>query len=177
MSKSKILLQSLMFFIGCQFSMINAIAQETHLVQFKIKDQFNREFTEKSWGDSILVLIGSDRDGSVYNEGWGAAINDSLASYPGGETIHFVPHADIRGAPFFVKGFIRGKFPKEREKWVMMDWKGVFSKAYQFVKGESNILVFDRQRKLVHQTSGKEVTPAALGGILAALKGILMVDN
>jgi hypothetical protein len=43
-----------------------------------MKDQFNREYTQKDFIGSIIVVIGSDKDGSTYNGFWGQAIHDSL---------------------------------------------------------------------------------------------------
>ena len=40
-------------------------------------------------------------------------------------------------------GFVKGRFPKDWHKWVLMGWKGSFAKAYRFEPGSTNILVFE----------------------------------
>lgn len=60
----------------------------------------------------------------------------------------------MRGVPLFLKGYVRKKFPRDQEKWVLMDWKGRFAKAYAWTPQESNILIFDRGGALVHRTHG-----------------------
>ncbi len=159
--------------IGIYFFPISIFAQETELISFKIKDQFGREYTEKSWGDSILVFIGSDKDGSRYSGAWGIAISDSLRKYSDQSPIKFIPNADLRGVPFFLKGYIRGKFPKEKERWTLLDWKGIFPKTYHYEKKVCNILIFNRERKLIHIVSGHEVDQGKLDEIVEKLKMLL----
>ncbi|MFQ5499032.1 MAG: hypothetical protein ACE5FH_05120 [Candidatus Zixiibacteriota bacterium] len=57
--------------------------------------------------------------------------------------IKTVDYADTRGVPFFLKGMVRGKFPKEEESYILLDWKGKLAKAYDFEEKKCNILVFD----------------------------------
>jgi len=81
--------------------------------------------------------------------------------------------ADVSGVPFFLKGFVQGKFPEDSAKWVLMDWDGTFAESYNFVEEESNILIFDLRRILVYQTSGKEVDKTKIGKILESLRKTL----
>ena len=148
-------------------------AQDTSLVAFRLKDQFDKVYTDNSWSDNVIVLIGSDRGGSAYNELWGKALHDSLRNVPGYNRIQFVGLSDLRGVPFFLKGFVRGKFPKDRESWVLMDWKGTFPKAYQFEAGASNILVFDRKKSLVYQAPVHQLSGETLHKLLTTLKALL----
>lgn len=152
------------------FSASFARAQETTLTSFKMKDQFNREYTENYFIGSIIVLIRSDKDGSKYNGLWSRAIRDSLKDEEGFDQIKFVAVADLRGVPFFLKGLVKGKFPKEKEKWALMDWKGHFAKTYQFEKKASNIVILDRNGALVHKTFGRELDQEKLQVILEKLR-------
>ena len=78
-----------------------------------------------------------------------------------------------KGVPFFLKGMVRGKFPQEPGEWVLLDWKGRFAKAYEWVEGESNILVFDAGGALVHQTHGTEVVAAQVERVCSELRALL----
>ncbi|MCK4826054.1 hypothetical protein KA005_60460 [bacterium] len=149
--------QSLLsFFIWILLMPIVGFSQEIKLISFEIEDQFDRVYTENSWQDSILIIVGSDKDGSQYNPIWGKAIYDTLQKELPELPVKQVGLADVSGVPFFLKGFVRGKFPEEPEKWVLMDWDGTFAESYNFVEEECNILIFDLRRILVHQTSGRE---------------------
>ena len=163
----------ILLIIGIFLLNTNLFAQETELIPFKIKDQFNNEYTEKNWGDSILIFIGSDKNGSQFNAIWGAAIGDSINGITGADIIKFIPNADLRGVPFFLKGYVRGKFPKEKERWTLMDWKGVLPKAYHYKKDACNILIFDQQQKLVHQAAVTEFDQQKLDDITTKLKTLL----
>lgn len=153
------------------FSQTSTDSSATELIEFEMKDQFNREYTHESWADSIIVVFGSDRDGSDFNRIWGEAIQDSLKNEPGFEQVRYVAVADLRGVPFFLKGLVKGFFPKENRKmWILLDWKGQFAEAYHFVKGKSNILIFNRQQQLMRHFAVTEMNPKQLPEILATLR-------
>ncbi len=135
------------------------------LITFKIKDQFNREYTGKSFKEDLLIIFGGDREGHKFIPVWRTAIADSLKKNIAG-TIKFIGLADLCGVPFFMKGFVRGKFPKEKTNWLLMDWKGKFSKTYHFKKKHCNILIFNRARKLVYQTAVRELDTKQLNLII-----------
>ena len=92
-------------------------SQETKLISFEIEDQFDRVYTENSWKDSILIILGSDKDGSKYNPIWAKAIYDTLQSKHPNLPVKQVGLADVSGVPFFLKGFVSGKFPEDSAKW------------------------------------------------------------
>lgn len=142
------------------------LAQDSTLIRFELKDQFNHVHTEQDFQNKLIILVGSDHDGSKYNSVWGKAIHDSLAKRDVQNLAQFLPVADLRSVPFFLKGFVKGKFPKEPARWILMDWKGQFAQAYKFVPAESNIIVFDTDRQIVYQTSVQEIDPSRLREIL-----------
>jgi hypothetical protein len=142
------------------------LAQDSTLIRFELKDQFNHVRTEKDFQSKLTILVGSDHDGSKYNDAWGKSIHDSLAGKGAQNRVEFLPVADLRGVPFFLKGFVKGKFPKEPARWILMDWKGQFAQAYNFVPAECNIIVFDGNGQIVHQTSVQEIDPLQLHKIL-----------
>ena len=142
------------------------LAQDSTLIRFELKDQFNHVRTEKELQNKLVILVGSDHEGSKYNDAWGKAIHDSLAGKGAQNQVEFLPVADLRGVPFFMKGFVKGKFPKEPARWILMDWKGQFVQAYNFVPAECNIIVFDGNGQIVHQTSVRELNLPQLRKIL-----------
>lgn len=148
-------------------------AQETALIPFELEDQFERTYHGSDYSDRIVVVIGSDRDGSEFNARWGEAIHDALDGVPGFERVSFIPVAHLVGVPFFLKGMIRGRFPKEPERWALMDWDGVFDEAYGLVPGATNVFVFDGAGQLVQRAHGRELDDAVLRGIVSPLRILL----
>lgn len=104
-----------------------------------------------------IVLLESDRGGSQYQEFWEQAIRDSLQDHGAMDSIQLVSAADLRGVPFFLRSFVRGKFPREREKWCLMDWRGELAQAYEFESDRCNIVVFDRNHDVVHASTVQEL--------------------
>lgn len=155
-----VVLLSLLFAFGI------TLAQDSTMIRFELKDQFNHVHTEQKFQSKPTILVGSDHDGSKYNDVWGKAIHDSLAEKNAQNLVQFLPVADLRGVPFFLKGFVKGKFPKELARWILMDWKGQFAQAYNFVPAECNIIIFDPDGKIIYLTSVREIDPAQLRKIL-----------
>ena len=148
-------------------------AQDSTLINFEIKDQFDRIHRYTAYIDNILIVIGSDNEGSQFNQRWSSVIHNSLKNDPGYERIAFLPVANVRGVPFLLKGFVKSKFPKEEDKWVLMDWEGDFAESYNFEEKSTNILVFDPNGKLAHRAHGRELEDDILEGILTTIREIL----
>jgi len=148
---------------------LRAQPQQSRLIPFKLKDQFDREFEERDFHHWLLVVTGFDKNGSKYAEPWMQAIHDALKDNKEFYKVLLVAVADLRGIPFFLKGFVRGKFPEKRSRWVLMDWDGIFSKAYRLSPNVTNIMVFDCSSNLIHQVSEREVNQIKLDGIVSKI--------
>jgi len=114
------------------------------LIEFRIKDQFGKLHTSGCFRNSVAILISGDRKGSTFIKEWSPVLADSLAGDMQNFRVKFIPHAHLKGSPFFMKGTIRGKFPKTPDDWVLMDWGGEFNKAYELAADHCTIVVFDR---------------------------------
>lgn len=145
-------------------------AQDAPLISFTLKDQFDREYTERSFPDNILVIIAADRDGSKFSDSWQQAIYGALEKRHIVDQIQFIRIADLRGSPWFLYDFIKGKFPKEKNHWSLMDWKGIFVTTYGFESKSCNILVFDRQQCLVYKTHVQKLDSQKLEEIVTNAK-------
>ena len=150
-------------------------AAESRLIDFEIKDQFKQKHRDEDYRGRILVVIGSDRHASDFNAAWGKALSDSLGEERAAQ-IDWLAVADTRGVPFFIKGMVRGKFPKDRAKWALTDWDGVFAKAYDWQEKNSNIVVFDAQGKVVAQHAGAAVQAESVEVLCEVLKRLLDED-
>lgn len=136
------------------------------LISFTLKDQFDRAYTERSFPDKVLVVIVADREGNKFSDSWQQAIHDVLLKRRAEGQVQFIRVADLRGAPWFLYGFIKGKFPKEKDHWSLMDWKGIFAEAYSCELKFCNILIFDRQECLVYKTNARILDPQKLEEIV-----------
>ena len=147
-----------------------AAGQQSTLVSFEIEDQFDRVHRETDYAGRIVIIIGSDREGSQFHDGWVSAIRDSL---PEGwnEELSILPVADVRGVPFFLKGRIKGNFSKDEDEWILLDWGGELPKAYGFQPNSTNILIFSADGTLVEHVHGRELDAEVLSAILTAVRG------
>jgi predicted transcriptional regulator len=148
-------------------------AEEPGPLEFELKDQFENVHRSSDVAGKIVLLIGSDRGGSQFNQAWGTAIHESLSDHPRYGQISHLAYADLRGVPFFVKSVVRGKFPQDPDRWVLMDWKGVIAKTYDFSSKSSNVLVFARDGALVHHASGREPDEETIREVVNALRKML----
>lgn len=169
--KENALIRLFITLLSLNILLSNVSANETQdLVTFKLEDQFGVKTTEEDVSGKIVILIGSGKEGSEYNAVWGKTIHDSLNADDGYEDIVFLPLADLRGVPFFMKSFVKSRFPKEAEKRVLLDWKGDIPKAYDFAPDSSNVLVFDRAGKLIFRTHGLQPAQDQIDPLISAVR-------
>ncbi len=163
--------RTLLFLLFCVlWSITAARAGDPALLKFKIKDQFDRVYTERSWDTQVIIVLGADRKGNKFSSPWGKALSDSLARSGERRRATLIGLADLRGVPFFLKGLVRSKFPEDKKRWVLLDWKGRFPKAYNFVPGRCNILVFGERRTLTLHAAVDEVETQQMSRILATIR-------
>jgi hypothetical protein len=152
----------------------SAFAEENkqrRLIEFEIIDQFDDFHSHEDYVDKTLVVVGGNKGSADYNEPWAVIIQDSLEA-SGHDDVAFLGLADLRGVPWFMKGFVRGKFPEREDRWALMDWKGEFAKAYCFEKNMANIVVFAPDGSLVHHAWAREIETAKLDLILRAIRRV-----
>ncbi|MCK9995650.1 MAG: hypothetical protein KAH56_05130 [Candidatus Krumholzibacteria bacterium] len=121
-----------------------AEVEPTPLIDFRIKDQFGKLHTSGSYRNSVAIVVSGDRKGNEYTKEWSPVLADSLAAEVRRFRVRFISHAHLKGAPFFMKGTIKGKLSNAPDDWVLMDWSGEFNQAYEFKEDHCNIVVFDQ---------------------------------
>ena len=129
------------------------------LIEFEIQDQFDRIHTDADLRGQVVLIFGTDKNGSRVGGAWAEALRESLASQVSSEAVAWVDVADLRGVPFFVKGSVKKKFPREPENWVLLDWKGTFAKTYELEENVCNIFLLDRDGRVVRRTGQTDVDP------------------
>jgi hypothetical protein len=148
-------------------------AQQAVLLPFSLQDQFGTAHSDAEFRGEVLVLLAGDREGSKHTRAWKEALKAALSGVPGAEGVRFAGLADLRGVPGFLRGMVRSRFPKEPERWVMLDWEGLFGKGYGLERGACTVLIFDAQGRFAHRTSGKEPDPKAVEAAAAAVRALL----
>ncbi len=148
-------------------------ASETKLLEFRIEDQFKNKHSNEEYAGAVVLLIGADGGGAEFNAAWSTAIHGALEEHPNYAALARMPYADLRGVPFFAKGYVRGLMPEKEDDWILMDWRGTLAKAYEFAPGETNVLVFDSGGALVTRASGREPDPEVVREVVKVLQGLL----
>jgi hypothetical protein len=137
---------------------------------FTLKDQFDREYTQALCAGKIAIVLVADREGSKFCGQWGDAIGRGLP--PGaGSAVQWVPVAILPPVPAFMQGFVKSKFPQDKTQWTLMDWGGRLATAYGLPAKCCNVLVFDPDGRLLLRTGGREVDPAMVAAVVAAVTG------
>lgn len=129
-----------------------AFSQQKTLISFAMEDQFQRMHTEKNFTNKSMIMLESDRGGNQFLSIWQNALLDSLTRNPAREHIRLLSVANLKAAPFFLKGFIRTIFQQRNRHWRLMDWKGTFADVYGFESNQCNIVIFNRKHIMVYQT-------------------------
>jgi hypothetical protein len=87
--------------------------------------------------------------------------------------LNLVGLSNLKGVPFFLKDYVRGKFSQNAGEWALMDWKGLFADSYGFIAGKANVVVFDKEGELVHQAHFSECRPDQVLSLTAIIRGKL----
>ena len=95
----------------------------SHLVAFEMEDQFKNTYSHADFWGHILVVVGSDKEGASVAMEWGKALGKSLKPEIDGERVSLIGLSDLRGVPFFLKKYVRGKFSQSKEDWALLDWR------------------------------------------------------
>jgi len=139
-------------YICILFLIYGTVGAETDsLISFSLQDQFDSLHTDQDYEDQLTILIASDKKGEPYNEMWGEVVENHFA-----DSVQYkqLLVADLEGAPRFIKRFLVSILPKDRP--VLLDWKGVFDKAYSLTPEKSNILVFSPAHTLVFRFAAQQ---------------------
>jgi len=149
---------------------------EERLPEFELEDQFEDERTQDDVLGTVSVLIWADRDAREWSDDWRDMLTAALRGQVEGDLVQIRGWAHTKGAPFFVKGRIRGSFPEEPERWAVLDWDGVFEEHFEPREEHVTVFVFDREGCLVARESGQEVEARSVAMLVDAAQKVLVRD-
>lgn len=158
----------------CILRVSSARAADSTLIQFEMEDQFKQVHTDSAFRGSGLVVLVADKGGKMYSRAWSPALRDSMAAWSWSDQVNVVGVAHMSGVPFFLKGMIKGKLPKEPNKWMLLDWKGKFYKAYECAEDTCNVLLFDARGELRHRLEVGPLEPASMDSIRGLISRSLL---
>ena len=158
----KLFMTSMIFFL-CSFYSFTLGEKTEESVQvgysaplFSLRDQYDSKFgLEKHRGSIIILFIGNRyaREDLRY---WGTEITNIY-----GEKIRYIYIISMPNVPFFLKGWIKGKFKgknedtEEKKGSVLLDWGGVIFKKYTSIEKSANIILIDREGIIRNIERGK----------------------
>lgn len=151
--------------------------RDSLLIDFEIEDQFKNKHSDEDFRGSVIFFISGDRKGNNFRKLWESEIRDSLGELVDYENLSILRAANLKGVPFFIKGKVRGSFSKNPEEWVLLDWKNRFKKAYDFGKNAANILIFDRDGKLVRPLDVKEIDHQIMNELLGEIRALTLQNK
>lgn len=158
---------------GCFFCCGSTLPRLGSLMSFEMEDQFRNSHSHADFLGRVLVVIGSDREGASAAENWGKALSQSLKPEKDSGRLSLVGLSNLKGVPFFLKDYVRGKFSQNEGEWALLDWKGMFAESYGFIAGNANVLVFDKEGVLVYQTQFSECRPDQVLSLTAIIRSKL----
>ena len=142
-----------------------------------VEDQFESDRSTAELHDTIAVVVWSDRKASEWAASWAELLADGLRGQIEGDLVELRAWAHTKGAPFFVKGRIRGSFPEQRAAWAFLDWDGRWKEHYDPREDHVTAYVFDRAGCLVARETGTEADAAAVARLVRAAQEILIRDH
>jgi len=146
-----------------------AFCQSNTLIPFSLEDQFDVSYTDAQYKDYYVILVGGDRKGSDYCFTWSDVIKEKLENDSMKDKIKVLGIADLKAAPTSFRSFIKGKFPKEKKHWVLMDWDGIFAEAYKFQDDVANIIIFNPAGRRIYISTATDVEDNQLNKIFSTL--------
>lgn len=149
---------------------LGAAAQQPDLIDFRLEDQFERSWSDEDFAGRVVVVLAGDRGGAEFSEAWGQALHERVLGTELEDRLAAVPVALVDGVPFFLKGTVRGYFSDDTERWVLLDWDGVFEEHYALVEGHANLLVFAPDRTFERHMVVQDVVPTLLDDLVKALE-------
>lgn len=121
--------------IGFQL-LANGIGQK--IPSFTMEDQYSKEVQSSAFKGKHLLLFIADRAGSKLTPNFTKVLEPK---YRGKAT--FIAVANVSSVPFFLKGFIRGKFQENYSYTVLMDWKGVLWEHFSCKDDVTTVVYID----------------------------------
>jgi len=114
------------------------------LLEFRLHDQFGQLHDAAAYRGRTLILVGAGRGGRDAGTAWVEHLRAVQDSGGGADTLQAVPVvavADLRGVPRLLRRLVRGRFPDDRRRAVLLDWDGALARRFGFDTERCTLLV------------------------------------
>jgi hypothetical protein len=149
------------------------------VVGFRLRDQFGRVHDAADYRGRVLILVGAGRGGRAAGTAWVDALRGLQPDSAATAAIPVVAVADLRGVPRLLRRVVRGRFPDDPRRAVLLDWDGALARRLDFHAERCTIVLVgpdgrpgawtspaavdtSAARELLRQAA--ELAPAAPGG-------------
>lgn len=108
-----------------------------------LQDQFDVSTTVNALRAPVIVLV-AGRAGSEAMKRWMLVLRNSAPA----AGVRVLPIADLKGAPFFIKGRIKASMPKDTSARILLDWDGKLARPVRANRGDLVVVVYSSDGKL-----------------------------
>ncbi len=144
-----------------------AAMNKERAAEFELEDQFGKRVAYRFPKEKPSILAFGDREGAQQIEGWIRPIYESFGARV---DIHGI--AVLREVPALFRGFARSQFRRRVKYPVLLDFQGDVTARYGYAPGKANIVIIDRDGKIVLKETGP-ATPEKLQRLRRALEDLL----
>lgn len=135
--------------VGMMCDNARSADSSTNTISFSFNDQYTEPMVLKPEFPKPMIVTVADKDGSDQLIEWIEPLTKEF-----GKTVSFFPIADLRAVPGLLKGMVRRSFKKRFEYDIAMDWDGVAVKQLSTKAGHANLILLNRQGKIVTSVHG-----------------------
>ena len=111
------------------------------LVAFRLSDQFGRVQDAADLRGRAYLLVGAGRGGRTAGTAWVESLRMLQGDSVGPAALPVVAVADLRGVPRLLRRVVRGRFPDDRSRGVLLDWEGTLARQLGFDVQQCTIVV------------------------------------
>ena len=138
------------------------------LVAFQLEDASGATRSATDFAGRPLLVVTADGNTSHLTGDWTAGLMQAFGEAGVADAVTVVGLADLRTVPSFMRKRVRRSLATEAGG-PLLDWKGVFAKAYDLERRHCNLLLFSADGRLLEQAAGLEVDAAVTARFARAL--------
>ena len=114
------------------------------LLEFRLHDQFGQVHDAATYRGRTLIVVAAGRGGRDAGTAWVEhlrALQDSARDDAVLPALPVVAIADLRGVPRLLRRLVRGRFPEDRRRAVLLDWDGALARRFGLDVDRCTLLV------------------------------------
>jgi hypothetical protein len=140
-------------------------ADADSVVAFRLGDQFGGDHDAATFRGQAWLPVGAASGGRADATAWVEALR-TLQRDPSGEPasrlVPVVAVADLRGVPRLLRRLVRGRFPRDPDRAVLLDWDGSLARRFALDGSRCTIMLVGPSGRLEART-----LPTAVDTVLA----------